>query len=441
MELRTVLHSHAFSAAYGWLLLAASIASLQRHVRLQLRIVALRRFEAGAGLALTQWGLRKWLQLESVEVWRDERIGWRRYYPADAGVSREPKLKTALLLKEPRCCGEKGVLYVSFEYNWMKLLGARERKKFFEDYVLVGASSSSPSDYAVFANLCGLSDDPIFIGISNKSDIPQYGTFSPYIQPIPIMACDWCDPEFYRPRPREQRRVDILMVAHFQRLKRHWLLFEALRRMPKNLNVVLIGRESPGCMKRDILRQARAFGVPQDLTVLSGLEIDEVMAYQCDAKVSAILSKREGSCVAVTEAFFADTPVVMMRDAHIGARTYINNKTGEVTSRGKLHLSLAEMLESSSTYSPRAWAFEHISARRSSERLNTILRDHSLNVGKPWTQDIAPLCWRYVPRYLGSQDAERLKPSVEELRVRYGVELEQFVSEADARRRNRVTAG
>ena len=319
----------------------------------------------------------------------------------------------------------------------MKILAGRDPKAFFRDYILFGASSGSPSDYAVFANLCGISDDPTYICICNQTDIPQYQTFAPGIYPLPIMGCDWCDPDFYTPRPHNQRNIDILMVAHFARLKRHWLLFEALKRMPKNLNVVLIGREGPGCTAREIRAEAKAFGVPQDLTIRTALEIEEVMAHQCDAKVSPMMSKREGCCVSVTQALFADSPVVMMQDAHIGPRAYINSRTGEIAKRGKLHLTLSEMLERSSSYAPREWASRNISARRTHERLNMILREHALKAGRPWTRDIAPFCRRYVYHYLDEADAERLKPGVERLRDRYGIELEEFVSEADARRRHR----
>jgi len=134
---------------------------------------------------------------------------------------------------------------------------------------------------------------------------------------------------------------------------------------------------------------------------------------------------------------FADTPVVMMRDAHVGPRAYINRRTGEISRRGKLHHTLSEMLERSSAYMPRAWACENISAQRTSTRLNAILRDYSSRAGKPWTRDIAPLCWRYVPSYLHAADAERFKPGIERLRERHGIELEEFVSEAAARRRHR----
>lgn len=433
LEPHAIFDYKLVSRILGWGLLAASLLPLNQSRRLALRLVALRRFDQGAGLGLSRSALARWLTPARAPVWRENRIGWQRYEGTFADINREPALTTSLLLKEPGADGEKGVLYSSFEYNWMKILAGKKVGNFFRDYILVGASSWSPSDYAVFANLCGLSRDPAFIGISNPADIPQYRVFSPAIEPVPLMACDFLDPDFFQPRPHSKRTIDILMVAHFARWKRHWLLFEALRHMPRSLRVVLIGRQAPGRTEKELRAEARAFGAPQDLTILSALEIDQVMRYQCDARLCVSFSKREGSCVAVTEALFANAPVAMMRDAHVGARTHINPETGRLVRRENLHYQLAEMLERSSMYSPRAWACQHITAQQSSKKLNAILKGHSTRTGRPWTRDLAPLCWRYVPLYLQANDKKRLRPGVEKLRERHGIMLREFISERHPR--------
>ena len=46
--------------------------------------------------------------------------------------------------------------------------------------------------------------------------------------------------------------------------------------------------------------------------------------------------------------------------------------------------------------------------------------------GRPWTDDLAPMCWRYVPTYLRPEDAARLQPAVTDLESRYGVRLKPF---------------
>lgn len=435
MQPRALFDNRLVSRLLGMALIGASFMFFSPGRKLHLVTSAARRLDTRLMRALGKRLLRRWFDEGRSNVWREHRVGWDRYYSAFGNIARDRALTTSLLLKEPAADGEKGVLYCSFEFNWMKLIVNHDARKLFADYFLVGASSWSPSDHAVLANLCGLSDDPAFIGISNRSDIAQYRMYAPAVYPLPILACDWVDPRAFKPVAHDQRSIDILMVAHFDAWKRHWLLFEALRKMRRDLRVVLIGRNAPGRTERELREEARAFGVPQEIEILRNLEIDEVMGYQSNAKVSLALSKREGSCVSVTESMFADSPVAMMHDAHIGSRLYINPSTGRILRRRDLARGLSEMVEQSSTFAARSWANANITARASSSKLNRILREHSARAGRPWTRDIAPLCWRYVPRYLNPEDELRLRPGVERLRQQHGVTLEEFISEKRASRK------
>ncbi|MES2606328.1 MAG: glycosyltransferase [Pseudomonadota bacterium] len=429
---RELLDEPFISTMRGMVLLfLSSLPFLPLKRRLAWLAAASRRFETEGMLEATQGQLQPWLDQDKAEVWRRQQIGWNRYLYG-FGIKDQRALTTSLLLKEPGANGEKGVLYCSFEFNWMKLIAHHDARRVLQDYLLVGASSWSPSDPAVLANLCGLSDDPLFIGISHESDIAQYQLFAPDIQPLPLLACDWVDPNDFKPLPHEQRTIDILMVSHFASWKRHWLLFEALRDMSPDLKVTLIGRYPPGRNEKLLLEEIRAFGVKQDITILTHLEIGEVNRYQCNAKISLALSKREGSCVSVTESMFANTPVAMMDDAHIGARAHINTSTGRLVPRNNMARVLSDMIELSGTYNPREWAMQNIAARTSSQKLNNILKHYSEKNGKPWTRDIAPLCWRYVPRYLDSADKLRLRPGLEYLRTHHGITLQEFVSEKHA---------
>lgn len=430
--LRSMLDNPLFSELVGLLLLTGSLLPLVRRRRLGLRLSAARRLNSRLSQALEKRLLSRWTRPEHWDVWRRERIGWQRYYGAFGNIGKEPELTTSLLLKEPGEDGEKGVLYCSFEFNWMKLLASPNAERIFRDYLLVGASSWSPPDHAVLASLQGVSDDPAFIGISNQSDIAQYSLWAPSIFALPIMASDWTDPALFDPLPAHERTTDIVMVSHFAQWKRHWLLFEALRDMPRDLHVVLIGRHAPGRTEKDLRRDARAFGVRQELDIKTNLEIHEVAAEQCKAKLSLAFSKREGSCVSVAESLFADTPVAMMADAHIGSRAYINDATGRLLRRRDLDRQIQAMLEARKSFSPRKWALANISAQDTSARLNDILRTHCRQRGYPWTRDIAPMCWRYVPRHLHETDERRLESGVERLRSEYGVGLKAFVSERHA---------
>lgn len=426
-------------AAYtiGTAQLLASHLPFSTARKLSLLSAASRRFTHGFMLERCRRALKPWLAPETVDAWRAHQIGWQRYYGSFGAIDSNRALTTSLLLKEPGPNGEKGVLYCSFEFNWMKLLANHDIRRFLDEYFLVGASSYSPGDHRVLASLCGLSSDPLFIGISNRTDVEQYRLFAPHIQPVPIMACDWLDADDFHPVPHRERTIDILMVAHFAHLKRHWILFEALREMRPDLRVTLIGRTCDGRDAQSLRDDAKAFGVPQELTILTNAEFDDVIRHLCNAKVSLVLTRREGSCVSVTESMFADTPVILMEAAHIGSAAYVNRHTGRFATRANLPHVLNELIEKPGLCSPRAWAADNISARIASRKLNTILQQHCERTGQPWTRDIAPLCWRYVPRYLDSIDKVRLRAGVERLRAQHGIVLEEFISERHALEKQR----
>lgn len=387
-------------------------------------LVACRRVSTGW---LRRWlaaELRPWQAPGRAEIFRTGRIA-KACSQRDVGKT---VLTTSLLLKEPGPDGEKGVLYCSVEDNWARLIVHHDARRFLAEYVFVGASTWSPTDYTVLAGFAGLTEDPIFVGVSNHADVTAYEVLRPTVLPVPLMPSDWVNPNFYAPKPHARREIDILMVANFAPFKRHWLLFQALRRMRRNLRVALIGiRGTTGRGEAELREEAKAFGVTQELEILTNASIEVVTAYQCNARVSVILSRREGCCLVVGESLFADTPVAMLRNAHIGSKAYIHDSTGVFLTERGMAKQLSGCIERSGSFRPRQWALEHITCFRSTERLNALLRDHSLRTGKPWTRNITPMCWRYVPSYLEESDERRMQPALGRLRERHGVQLEKFV--------------
>jgi glycosyltransferase involved in cell wall biosynthesis len=403
--------------------------------RLESLLKACRWAQNSSSQRLMRRLLEPYLVGNAKEVARRERVGWARYFGSFANIEKERALTTSLVLKAPKPGGEKGVLYCSFEYNWMRLVANHDAAAILDEYYLVGQSSWSPLDYASLAAFAGLSSDPLFVGISHAADIEQIALFRPVAEPLPILASDWIDPSTFAPKPHAERTIDILMVANWSRVKRHWLLFEALRDMPRNLRVVMVGRNAPGRTEKEILDEAHAFGVRQQLELYTNLEIDEVVALQCDARISTIFSQREGSCVSVAESLFAGSPVAMMEEAHVGSRSYINYWTGQLVRRQGLAAALERFHAESERYAPREWAMANIACTMTSERLNKILRNWARSTLRPWTQNIVPLRWRYVPVYLNQADEARLAPAVEELARRHGVTIELFPGEREAKRR------
>jgi glycosyltransferase involved in cell wall biosynthesis len=344
--------------------------------------------------------------------------------PAVPGMQAIPA-PAVIVLKAPGAAGEKGVLFAGNETAWPAVAHVAARTDLLASYDFVGLSAWSPPKYQKLAAFVGLSDDPIHIGISNPDDLAAYALLAPAIAPLPLMASDWVNPDDFRPRARAERDNDILMVAGWGRYKRHWLLFEALRGLPADLSVVLIGADSGGRTARHVRTEARRFGVRQDLMFLTGLPVHEVNDFQSRARIAVVFSAREGACVAVTESLFADTPVGLMADAHVGSKSHINPQTGVLFARSRLPRQLGEFLDVSDRFRPRAWAEANISCHRSSEKLNQHLREAALDSGRPWTTNIVPLFRRYFrPHHLHPAHRAELEAAYHQLSNLYGLVLD-----------------
>jgi glycosyltransferase involved in cell wall biosynthesis len=326
-------------------------------------------------------------------------------------IKSQPHLTRSLLLKGPGEGGEKGVLLVMFEYNWLRMLdGVKDWKRLTEEYDVILGSSWSPTDYGLIAEFLRRSRSPLWILPSHLSDVEKFRKFSPRIRTLPLITgTDFLLPEAFAPLPHAERETDILMVANWAPFKRHYELFRALRSMPKHLRVTLIGQREGRYTSDHIRHLARENGVPQDLEILESLSLPEVHRHQCKAKISLILSKREGGCVAAAESLFAGSPLGMRRDAHVGAIAHINPATGTLFAGGKrLPSELGRFLETSEQLRPREWAEAHISCRISHAKLNQAMREEGAMARLRWGEDLALFCWHPYPAYVFPEDGRRL---------------------------------
>ena len=222
-----------------WLAIVVRLFKQRESVRLDLLMRAYRLAESK--------GLRKWLDGKIApylsgprqSIWREDRIGWSRY----SGWLANPRLTRTLILKAPRADGEKGALLVVTDYNWLRLfVNIPDLRALEEEYFLILSTSWSPADYAIIATGLTCWRGPLFIQACNYKEIPKLNEFHPRVHCLPTIACDWINPDLFQPKPHAQRQTDILMVANWEPFKRHWQLFDALRQLPRDLRITLIGQ-------------------------------------------------------------------------------------------------------------------------------------------------------------------------------------------------------
>jgi hypothetical protein len=356
--------------------------------------------------------------LERVRELDPHRVDWTEF----VWNANDPSTGRGVILKPWVGPRERGVFYIGFEVEWLKLLCHCDLKAFSQRYTLIVAPSSSPYNIVNYV-LPNAYPTSLFSLINHAEDMEIVGGISPNYRMVPLYTSHWVDPTPYRPRPRGERDVDLIMVAAFGKVKRHHTLFRAIRKMPPSLRILLIGQDQEGRTADTIRAEARSYGVEGRFTVMSNATHAQVIEALGRSRVSVLLSRREGSAVVVSESLFADTPTALLHDAYNGSRAFINERTGRFLHDRDLAGQLMDFLSHAEDYTPRKWAEANISCFRSTERLNAILKRHALAEGQEWTRDIAPLCWRPDPRLVHAEDERAVEPERRHLHERFGLIL------------------
>ncbi len=346
------------------------------------------------------------------------RVDWSQLVP---GID-EPRMPRGVFLKPYVGPRERGVFFTAFEIEWIKLLRHTELRELSQRCTVVVAPSSSPYNLINYV-LPSAFPGPLFSLINHEEDPEILARISPNYRPVPLYTSHWVNPDLYHPRPRDRRDIDLIMIAAWGKVKRHHTLFRALRRMPRSLRVVLIGQDQEGRTADTIRAEAACYGVADRFELITNAAHEQVIDYLGRARVSVLLSRREGSAVVVAESLFADTPTALLHDAYNGSRAFINAHTGRFLHDRDLAGQLLDFLANAERHDARRWAVDNISCFRSTERLNEVLRAHALADGQEWTVDIAPLCWRPDPRLVHPEDERRTEDDRRYMRERFGLEI------------------
>ena len=371
---------------------------------------------------IAPWRLRKLLPSIEAALSRLDLapLDWRELGGAPAARADVPK---ALILKPPVSPRERGVLLVSFEDQWLRLLRSGQAAAIAARYDLLLAPSASPPPDAELLLMARLWPGRLFTLLSNLADGRLMRRASARLHPIPLLSSSWVDPAAFVPHLGKPKDHDIVMLAHFDPVKRHWLLFDALRRLPRSFRVLLMGVPLGRHTEEKFWAEARAFGVQDRFELRVRPTRDEVMEGLARSRVSLVFSKQEGSCIAVAEALFADTPVGLFRDARIGSKAFINGQTGLLLSRRDLAGQLRRFVEEAPGYRPRAWALANISCHVSGAVLNRHLRRAAEQAGGVWTRDVLSFANGLVPAYLSPGDEATTAPWYEDFAHSYGLLL------------------
>ncbi len=335
--------------------------------------------------------------------WFDHEIGWSRYRRQEAdGI---PAISHGLIIKPRVSDREKGVLVIWVEYNLVSLMRSPRLKEIVRDYRIVFSTSWSPPDLALVWALAKFPGAELYVISSNGKDPGWLQQIPSSLKVLPFYASHWISGDDYAGAvlPAGEKRYDFSMVANWAPFKRHWLLFRALRELPRETRVALVGQPEGKHTVNTSRALAEAHGVADRIEWFNRLDPPQVRQVQAASRCGLILSRREGSCLAVVESLLADVPVGMVKAAHVGSLDFINDATGAVLDEKKMAWDLASLLERarSGAFAPRAWAIANAEAGRSSRDLERWMKKESEASGEVWTRGLEAFCLRRArPDYL-----------------------------------------
>jgi glycosyltransferase involved in cell wall biosynthesis len=428
-HLRDRLRFHPATAGLAsWALaLRANLTEARRPVR---ALELLARAARGCGNGARARALERRL-CERVSRLSFREVNWHEF---EAAERRD--IPKAIILKPPVSPAEKGLLYIFFEEQWLRLLRTSLAPQVAQRYdLLLGPSWSPPHDVALLL-AARFWPGKVYTLLSNLDDAPVIRRLSQKLVPIPLLASHWTNPDVYAPYLHLPKTHDIVMVATFSVYKRHWLFFDVLRQLPRHYRVLLIGRPVGNRDEASVLREARAFGAADRFELRSRLSDAEVAEALCRARVSLIFSGQEGSCIAVTESLLANTPVGMFRNARVGSKPFINRQTGVLLDEGQMGSQIMAFVTGAERYTPRQWALENVACNVSSGRLNQYFRQQADAESRPWTADLCAFYQNSLPLYCDARAEREMAPWYADFSARYNLHLGR--PRAPARERDRV---
>ncbi len=394
--------------------LATMLLSFSPVKRVAREIALLRLLGAGA--------LRSWLvQRVQRTIADDPEIVIQAHATfGSRGLDDKPVTRTTML-KGAGPNGERGVLYSLFEYNWARIAAGTDLRALMCQYDVIWVASWSPTDYLPLARILADSDvnTPIYVQASNMNEVPLLEAFHPRVRVIPFLPCESLDSNAFRPLPRDERDIDLLVISNWAPFKRHFELFRALCSLPANLRIVCVGQPEAGHTLDEIRRLAASYGVPQQIEFHQSIPLADVRALQTRAKAAAIFSRREGHCMSAVEALFADASLGLMDGGHVGPIIYINEATGIRLRSGHVGDDLTRLITEAPMRTPRDWALAHLGSDRAAAKLNGWLKERAADRALPWSTDISLISWAPYPWIDSAEVRQRLNPSAVALHQLY----------------------
>lgn len=309
--------------------------------------------------------------------------------------------------------GERGVILLKYNVAFGQFAALFDLPRVSKNYRIVLEPSYAGPHETMFL-WQGMGTE-VFIQTPYAADFELFSQLGPGLVPLRMGAGDWVDTALFQPGIQQDADYDLVMVASWSPIKRHVLLFDALKKLrPRTPKVALIGYPLDW-KRKDIEALAQRHGVLDQCTFFEAIPPEQVAPIVSSSRVSLFLSRQEGASKAVYESWACGTPVII-NDANIGFnRADLCDRTGIAVSEAELARGIADMLDHRQSFAPRDWLLENSGAQRSTEKLNDVIRRSAVAAGEPWTRNLVIKTNRPNLMYLHDSDRLEMQAEFEQL--------------------------
>lgn len=175
------------------------------------------------------------------------------------------------------------------------------------------------------------------------------------------------------------------MVARWDIIKRHHILFRTLRDMKDPSFQVALVANLKHSNRKEIEPLIDAYGIRNNVNLFEDLTPEEVNKILNQSKVNLLLSLQEGSNRSLFEGFFAGVPGIALKNNVGICKDYFTPQTGKLIEEKKLGSELLYFREHWTDFDPRSWAKTNISPEITTAKLNELLKSVAIQHGEDWS--------------------------------------------------------
>jgi glycosyltransferase involved in cell wall biosynthesis len=285
---------------------------------------------------------------------------------------------------------EKGVLIIKYGEVFEGFMAFFDVPSILQKYYVVLEMSWAGSCDPSFLMYCN-PKNTVFVQTPEERDFRFLKKCNSNIVPIYLGPGDWVDADLFVPPKNVEKIYDISMVAHWGKIKNHKLLFNALKKIERPLNILLIGFPWGNRTKEDVLREYNEIlGHRKDfkLDLFEKLDHDQLKAKLARAKLQLLLTTKEGGNKSIPEGMFLNVPAIVYNGNVGGVRSKINEKTGLLSSFSELDKTIEYLIDHYQEFQPAEYINRTSGSANSTMILNQIIKEKNAEQKLSWTTDI-----------------------------------------------------